>query len=126
MSSGRTEGLSWSRLEERCTETINCLPHHVVSPPCLDGVLPDLSILRVLKDEEGQHGADSHTGVKGSREDVVVLGPPREVTAADDVLEDEASDGPRNVVDSAGGMNQAGTGEDDGEASEFVRGRFLR
>jgi len=40
-------------------------------------------------------------------------------------LEDEASDGPRNVVDSAGGRNQASTGEDDWEAIEFVRGQSL-
>jgi len=116
MPGARTEELSWSHFEKRRALSISCLPHHIVAPPRLDGSLSNLSVLGVLEDEEGQHGAHSHTRVKGGGENVVVLGPPREVTAADDVLEDEASDGPRDVVDSTGRGNQAGTGEDNGEA----------
>ena len=45
----------------------------------------------------------------------VVLRPPGEVTAADDVVEDERDDRPGDVVDRARGRDVADAGEDDGE-----------
>ena len=68
-----------------------------------------------MQDEEDQHGADSHTRVERGREYIVVLGPPGEVTPADDILEQEADDGPGNVVDGAGGGDGTSSVEDDGE-----------
>lgn len=38
------------------------------------------------------------------------------MTPADDVLENEANDGPGNIVDSVGGRNGASAGENDREA----------
>lgn len=44
----------------------------------------------------------------------VVLGPPAEMPSSDDIVEDEADDGSRDVVDGGGRGHVAGTGEDDG------------
>ena len=89
-----------------------------VAPPDLDGVQPNRAVLRVLEDEEDEHRADGDARVERGGQDVVVLRPPREMTATDDVLEDESDDRPGHVVDGAGGGDGARSGEDDGEAKE--------
>lgn len=75
----------------------------------------NLAVLGVLKDEEDQDGRDSNAGIEGSGQNVVVLGPPREMTPADNVLEDESNDGPGNVVDGARRGDVTSTREDYGE-----------
>lgn len=45
----------------------------------------------------------------------VVLRPPAEVAAADDEVEDEPDEDPRDVVERRRGRDEAGPGEDDGE-----------
>lgn len=51
--------------------------------------------------------------VDGTR--TVVLRPPRKVAPADDIVEDEANDRPRHVVDGGGRWNETRPIEDDGE-----------
>ena len=87
-----------------------------VSPPNLNVVETDVAVLGVLKDEENQDSRNSNAGIEGSGQNVVVLGPPREMTPADNVLEDESNDGPGNVVDRARRGDITSTGEDYGEA----------
>ena len=112
----RPKKLSFLHCKERCPFAIRRLPHHIVPPPSLDGGLPNIPIHRILKNEEDQDGAHRHTRVKTSREDVVVLGPPREVTTTNDVLEDEADNRPWNVVDSGCRRHVSCAREDNGEA----------
>jgi hypothetical protein len=47
------------------------------------------------------------------------------MTAPDDILEDEAYNCPRNIVDGAGRGNSASSREDDGEAIEEELNRAL-
>jgi len=75
-----------------------------------------------LQNKEGQHRRDSHTRVEPRGKNVVVLRPPREVTPANDVLEDKPDDRPGRVVDSGGGGYETSTTEDDGEVDEAYPG----
>ena len=49
----------------------------------------------------------------------VVLCPPGEVTAANDIDEDKPDDRPGHVVERGRGRDEAGTAEDDGEVHVF-------
>jgi len=100
---------------QRCTQSIGVVVEYGVTPPHLNGVNSDRSVLGVLKNEEDQNGRNGNTRVHRSGQNVVVLCPPGEVTTADDVLEDESNDTPCNVVDSVGGRNVTSAREDDGE-----------
>jgi len=84
-------------------------------------VQPNSPIPRILQAEEDQHSANRHTRIEGSGEDIVVFRPPREVTPANDVLEDEPDDGPGDVIDGTGGGDEASSGEDDGEAGGVIK-----
>ena len=80
----------------------------------------DLVVLRVLEAEENENNGDSDTGVESGRQDVVVLGPPGEVTATDNIVENESDDGPGDVVDGSGRRNVASSIEDDREAEKRI------
>ena len=54
---------------------------------------------------------------KGKR--TIVLCPPRKVTSANDIIENESDDRPGDVVDGAGRGNETGAAEDDGEVDVF-------
>ena len=54
---------------------------------------------------------------KGQR--TIVLCPPRKVTSANDIIENESDDRPGDVVDGAGRGNETGAAEDDGEVDVF-------
>ena len=116
----RPKKLSFLHLKERRSKTISRLPHHVVSPPRLDSVLPNLSIHGILKNEEDQDAAHRNARVKTGGQHVVVLGPPREMTATNDVLEDEADDRPRDVVDRKCRWHVSSASENNGEAEWYV------
>lgn len=47
----------------------------------------------------------------------IILRPPREVTASNNIVENEPDYGPRNVVDSRSRWDRTGTIEDDGEVN---------
>ena len=49
----------------------------------------------------------------------VVLGPPGEVTAANDIVEDKPDDRPGHVVERGRGRDETGAAEDDGEVDVF-------
>ena len=49
----------------------------------------------------------------------VVLCPPGEVAAADDIVEDKADDRPGHVVERRRGRDETGAAEDDGEVDVF-------
>lgn len=87
-----------------------------VAPPRLDGGQANVTVVWVLQAEEDHNRRDSHAGVESGGQDVVVLGPPREMTAADNVLEDEPDDCPGHIVDGRGRGDVACSGEDDREA----------
>ena len=92
-----------------------------ITPPSLYSVQPNSPILGILQAEEDQHGANRHTRIECSGEHVVVFCPPREVTPANDVLEDEPDYGPRDVIDGTGGRDSASSGEDNGEAGGVIK-----
>jgi hypothetical protein len=112
------------RFGKHCTKHIR-IKHNVghttaltcVSPPDLNVIQTNASILRILEAEEDQNGGNSNTSVQRRGKDVVVLGPPREVASADDILKDESNKRPGDVVDGAGRRDQASSGEDDREAA---------
>jgi len=111
----RAKLFAWSQRPHRRLARIRRLEWIHVPPPRLDRVEPDLSALRVLQGEEDEDDGEGDTCVQSSGKDVVVLGPPREVTPTDNILEDEPDDGPGDVVDGGGGGDEASTAEDDGE-----------
>ena len=53
------------------------------------------------------------------RQRTIVLCPPRKVTSANDIIENESDDRPGDVVDGAGRGNETGAAEDDGEVDVF-------
>lgn len=90
--------------------------HSHVTPPSLNRVDTNVTIPRVLQTEEYQNCSNGNTRVQSRGQDVIILGPPREVAAADDILEDEPDDTPRNIVDGTGRRDVTRSREDDGEA----------
>lgn len=117
-----------------------------VPPPGLDGVNTDGTVSRILEAEEDEDDRHGESRVQSRGEDVcriyaliktrgkrnwdirtVVLRPPREMTPADDVLEDESNHRPGHVVDSGCGRDVARSGEDDGEAEvKIIRENALK
>ena len=103
-------------LKERRSQTICCISEHCVPPPRLHRVNSNIPIIGILQNEEDQHSRDCHTRIERSRQDIVVFSPPGEVSATDNVLEDEPNKTPRDIVDRGGGRNRAGSAENDREA----------
>jgi hypothetical protein len=90
-----------------------------VAPPDLDGVDTDRAILGVLKDEEDEYRRNGNTRVESGGEYVVVLGPPAEVPSSNNVVEDEADDSSRDIIDGCSWRHVTGTSEDDGHVDVF-------
>ena len=59
------------------------------------------------------------TSVQSGTQNIIVLRPPREMPATDDVLEDEPHDRPGHVIDSCGRRDSARTREYDREATKL-------
>ena len=105
-----------------------------ISPPDINILFANVAACRVLQPvkhrcqtkersirdgslrEEDKDGSDGYTSVQGGRQDIIVLGPPGEMTATDDILEDEPNNRPGNIIDGSGRWDGTGTREDDGEA----------
>jgi len=111
----RSKEFTLGDLQQRRTKTVGGVEWESISPPGLNSVFSNCAVLRILQTEEDQDGADGDTGIKSSGQDIVVLGPPREVTTSDDVLEDETNNSPWDVVDGTGRGDGASSAEDDGE-----------
>lgn len=77
---------------------------------------PESSAAERTSVKRGRWSACVEEEGRGAR--TVVLRPPREMTPPDDILEDEADDGPGDVVVGVGRGDETGAGEDDGEAGE--------
>ena len=67
--------------------------------------------------QKQKRGVRQERGKKGKR--TIVLCPPRKVTSANDIIENESDDRPGDVVDGAGRGNETGAAEDDGEVDVF-------
>jgi hypothetical protein len=107
---------------EDCRVPIGIIEGALITPPSLDTICTDSSILGELETEEDQDGTDGDARVESSGENIVVLAPPGEVPPTDVVLEDETDDTPRYVVDGSSGRDETGTGVDDGEIDVFDEG----
>jgi len=113
----RSESYDWS---SRTPWTIiRASERHGVSPPRLDVRQPDRSVLRELQREEDEQDGNCHAAIESSGQDVVVLGPPGEMTSSNHVLEYEADNSPWNVVDGSCGRYEASAVEDDREVDVF-------
>ena len=66
------------RRKEWKTLYVRSLEGLVIAPPCVDRVLTDRSVRRVLKDEEDEERSNGVSGVETRGEYVVVLRPPRD------------------------------------------------
>jgi len=107
---------SLCNLKQRRSETICRSSKYSIPPPALYRVKSNIPIIGILQNEEYQHGRDRHTGIQGSRQDIVVFSPPGEVSTTDNVLEDEPNKTPRDIVNCGGGRDGTGSAEDDREA----------
>lgn len=86
----------------------------------MDSGETDSAVLGVLEDEEDKDRRYGNSGIESGGEDVVILGPPREGAAADDVVEGESNDCGGDVVDSGGWGDVTGTSEHDGQVDVLV------
>ena len=102
-------------LKQRRSQTIRRSTKYGIPPPGLYRVNSNIPIIGILQNEENQHGRDCHARIEGSRQDIVVFGPPGEVSATNNVLENEPNETPRDIVDCGGGRDGAGSAEDDRE-----------
>jgi len=72
-----------------------------------------------LEGKEDDDNRHRDTRVECSGKDVVILGPPREVTPSNNVLENETNTCPRNVVEGSRRRDKASSIEDDREIDVF-------
>jgi hypothetical protein len=75
-----------------------------------------------LEAEEDYYNRNGHSGVQCGGQHIVVLTPPRKVTSPDDVLEDEADECPRHVVNRGRRRDGTSTGEYHREVDVFEYG----
>ena len=100
--SRRPELLPGRQRSQRYALPVTRLREYCVTPPCLDGILADRPVLRILQAEEDNNHGDGNARVERGGKHVVVLRPPAEVPSPDDILEGEPDDGPWYVVDRSG------------------------
>lgn len=67
-----------------------------------------------MESEEDDDGGESKTDVQPSRQGVVVLHPPASPAVADELVEDESDEPPREIVQRGSRRDEAGAAEDDG------------
>lgn len=118
----RTEGLAVCDGLQADAVPIARIHEHGITPPRLDRRRANRTVLRVLQAEEDQDDRDRDARVERGAQHVVVLCPPREVAAADHVLEHEAHDRPRHVVHRVRGRDVTRAGENNGEVDVFEHG----
>ena len=93
-----------------------------VPPPLLNSILPNAVVLGVLQAEKDNHDRNCDARVERSRQDVVVLRPPRKVASPDHVLENEPDDRPRDVVYRRCRRDEARTGKYHGKVDVSEHG----
>ncbi len=84
----------------------------VFPPPILDR-RTNRVVSRVLEREKYHDDPECRTRIQRSREQKVVLRPPREMPSPDDVLENEPHNRPWHEIDRRRGRDQRGPREDD-------------
>jgi hypothetical protein len=80
--------------------------HSHIAPP-----IDVEATFRILDNEEDNNHADCDASIEGGRQNVVVTHPPSEVVPPYEVVEDEAHNSPRRIVDSCGRGHSTNTGE---------------
>lgn len=135
------EGFTWRKRVEACSFRIQCIGINGVTPPYHDVVRTNIAIQWVLKAEEDENDRHRNSSIECSGQNIcvehkpnsqkperyqekdsrltVVFCPPGEVTPADDEVEDETNDRPRNVVGRVCGRDGTETAEHYGEVDVF-------
>lgn len=87
-----------------------------VTPPLVDIMGTNRPICRVLQNKKYQNYRHGDTSIQRGGEYIIVLGPPREMTSTDDILENESHYCPRNIIEGTGWGNCTSSRENDGKA----------
>lgn len=119
---GRPEGRSGIHRIKRtkgCTSAVSGIDKDRITPPNLDGVDSNRSVLRELKTEEDDNNGARKTSIESGRENVIVLAPPGKVTPPNHILENESNQSPWHVVNGRSWRNSTSSREDDWEVDVF-------
>lgn len=95
---------------KRASLPVAALLVHLGAPPA-----ETLHPAGIYEDEEDNDDAEREARVEGGAEGHGVLAPPGVCAALDEVVEEEADEGPDGEVEARGGRDPAHGAEDDGE-----------